>query len=69
MSDLCCINCKRDIAPDEPVYEIRTTLDPLPPGGVACSEQCQQQKESESKRRAMFWMQSPLGPFGGGKDE
>jgi predicted nucleic acid-binding Zn ribbon protein len=69
MSELRCITCQRDIAPDEQVYEIRTFLDPLPPGGVACSEQCQQRKEGESKQRAMFWYQTMGNPFGGDKNE
>ncbi len=69
MSELRCIACKRDIAPDEPTYEIRTFLDPLPPSGVACSERCQHKKEEESKLRAMLWYQSPMNPFGGGKHE
>jgi hypothetical protein len=49
MSDLRCINCQRHIGPDELVYEIRTSLDPQPPNGVACSVQCQQQEENESE--------------------
>jgi hypothetical protein len=69
MSDLRCIACQRDIAPHEPVYEIRTTLDPQPPRGYACSEQCQQQKENESKQRAMLWYQVMGNPFGGDKNE
>ena len=69
MSDLRCITCQRDIAPDEQVYEIRTFLDPLPLGGVACSEQCQQQKENESKQRAMLFYQVMGNPFGGDKNE
>jgi predicted nucleic acid-binding Zn ribbon protein len=63
MSDLRCINCQRDIGPDELVYEIRTSL------GVACSEQCQQQKENESKQRAMLFYQVMGNPFGGNKSE
>lgn len=69
MSNLRCITCHRDIAPGEAVYEIRTFLDPLPPGGVACSEQCRHKTEEESKLRALLWYQSPMNPFGGGKDE
>ncbi len=69
MSDLRCINCQRDIGPDELVYEIRTSLDPQPPSGVACSEQCQQQKENESKQRAMLFYQVMGNPFGGDKNE
>jgi predicted nucleic acid-binding Zn ribbon protein len=51
------------------VYEIRTSLDPQPPNGVACSEQCQQQKENESKQRAMLFYQVMGNPFGGDKNE
>ena len=69
MSDLRCINCQRDIAPGEPVYEIRTSLDPQPPNGVACSEQCQQQKENESKQRAILFYHVMGNPFGGDKNE
>ena len=69
MSTLRCINCQRDIAPGEPVFEIRTTLDPQPPNGVACSEQCQQRQENESKRRAMIFYQVMGNPFGGSKNE
>lgn len=69
MSTMRCANCHRDIAPDEPTYEIRTFLDPLPPGGVACSEACRKKCEEESKLRAMLWYESPMNPFGGRKDE
>ncbi|MFM9128795.1 MAG: hypothetical protein ACKOPF_02925 [Candidatus Limnocylindrus sp.] len=69
MTNLRCINCQRDIAPGEPVYEIETFLDPLPPRGVACSEQCKQRTEGESKQRAMFWYQTMGNPSGGGKKE
>jgi hypothetical protein len=69
MSELRCITCKRDIAPGEPTYEIRTFLDPLPPGGVACSEKCQERKEDESKQRAMLFYQVMGNPFGGDKNE
>jgi hypothetical protein len=69
MSDLRCINCQRNIGPEELVYEIRTSLDPQPPNGVACSEQCQQRQENESKQRAMIFYQVMGNPFGGGKNE
>jgi hypothetical protein len=69
MSELRCITCKRDITPGEPTYEIRTFLDPLPPGGVACSEKCQERKEDESKQRAMLFYQVMGNPFGGDKNE
>ena len=69
MSDLRCITCKRDIAPGEPTYEIRTFLDPLPPGGVACSEKCQERKEDERKQWAMLFYQVMGNPFGGDKNE
>lgn len=69
MSNPRCVTCHREISPGEPVYEIRTTLDPLPPRGVACSEGCQLQKENESKQRAMFWYQAMGNPFGGDKGE
>jgi hypothetical protein len=68
MSDVRCINCQRHIGPDELVYNIRASLDPQPPNGVACSEQCQQQ-ENESKQRAMLFYQVMGNPFGGGKNE
>ena len=69
MSNIRCVACKRDIGPDEQVYEIRTSLDPQPPSGVACSDQCQQHEENESKQRAMLWYQVMGNSFGGDKNE
>ena len=69
MSTLRCITCQRDIDPDELVYEIRTSLDPQPPNGVACSEQCQQYQENASKQRAMLFYQVMGNPFGGGQND
>jgi hypothetical protein len=69
MSNHRCVTCKREIAPGEPTYEIRTFLDPFPPTGVACSPSCQQKQEDESQVRALLLLNSPLNPYTGSKDE
>lgn len=69
MSNLHCVACRREIPPNEPVYNIDTFLDPFPPNGVACSPRCKELQESESKARALLLYNSPLNPYTGGKDD
>ena len=47
-----CIACGRAILPGAPVWQVRTTLDPAPRRGFACSEPCARRAENESKMRA-----------------
>ena len=47
-----CVVCGSPIESAQNSYDIRTFLDPIPPQGLACSERCAREAESQSKMRA-----------------
>jgi predicted nucleic acid-binding Zn ribbon protein len=60
-----CVVCGGAIPPGAPAFDIRTFLDPMPPKGLACSKQCAQRAESESKMRTYLTIDAIKKGFGG----